>query len=227
LQIRPIVHNPCKFQPVSRLGSVTARHYLVVGVSQTAALNTGRHIYSTGRPSRWALSHILVPCGFFLILLSSFFLRHNLSGRRLHVYHTRCGPSANLGFRSETCCTRLDENTRRKNDAKIAIGAPSHNVVGLLSSQLRAKARMDNREKLVKQQYLPHHALTIWRTLAHLRMRSVGDTPTNFSGFRVLAALLHGTLVVGVSQTAALNRGRHLYRGIDTRYSDIFTGGKR
>jgi len=25
-----------------------------------------------------------------------------------------------------------------------------------------------------------------------------------------LAALLHGTLVVGVSQTAALNRGRHL-----------------
>ena len=27
--------------------------------------------------------------------------------------------------------------------------------------------------------------------------------PGNFNGFRVLAALLHGTLVVGVSQTAA------------------------
>jgi len=26
--------------------------------SQTAALNTGRHLYSTGRPSRWALAHI-------------------------------------------------------------------------------------------------------------------------------------------------------------------------
>jgi len=26
-------------------------------------------------------------------------------------------------------------------------------------------------------------------------------TPTNFNGFRVLPALLHGTLVVGVSQT--------------------------
>ena len=37
-------------------------------------------------------------------------------------------------------------------------------------------------------------------------------TPSNFNGFRVLAALLYGTLVVGVSQTAALNRGRHLYR---------------
>ena len=36
-------------------------------------------------------------------------------------------------------------------------------------------------------------------------------TPGNFNGFRVLAALLHATLVVGVSQTAALNRGRHLY----------------
>jgi len=29
----------------------------------------------------------------------------------------------------------------------------------------------------------------------------VWGTPANFNGFRVLAALLHGTLVVGVSQT--------------------------
>jgi len=39
----------------------------------------------------------------------------------------------------------------------------------------------------------------------------VWGTPANFNGFRVLAALLHGTLVVGVNQTAAFNRGRHLY----------------
>ena len=39
----------------------------------------------------------------------------------------------------------------------------------------------------------------------------VWGTPGTFNGFRVLAALLHGTLVVGVSQTAALTRGRHLY----------------
>ena len=39
----------------------------------------------------------------------------------------------------------------------------------------------------------------------------VWGTPANFNGFRVLAALLHGTLLVGVSQIAALNRGRHLY----------------
>jgi len=39
----------------------------------------------------------------------------------------------------------------------------------------------------------------------------VWGTPANFNGFRVLATLLHGTLVVGVSQTAAFNRGRRLY----------------
>jgi len=39
----------------------------------------------------------------------------------------------------------------------------------------------------------------------------VWGTPGDFNGFRVLAALLHGILVVGVSQTAMFNRGRHLY----------------
>ena len=41
----------------------------------------------------------------------------------------------------------------------------------------------------------------------------VWGTPANFNGFGVLAALLHGILVVGVSKSnfVALNRGRHLY----------------
>jgi len=39
----------------------------------------------------------------------------------------------------------------------------------------------------------------------------VWRTPVNFNGFCILAALLHSTLVVGVSETAALNRGHHLY----------------
>jgi len=38
----------------------------------------------------------------------------------------------------------------------------------------------------------------------------VWGIPSNFNGFRVLAALLHGTPVLGISQTAALNRGRYL-----------------
>ena len=51
-----------------------------VGVSQNAALNRGRHLYSAGRPSRWALAHI---SSFFF-----FFSLPNISGRRLDVCHT-------------------------------------------------------------------------------------------------------------------------------------------
>jgi len=34
----------------------------------------------------------------------------------------------------------------------------------------------------------------------------VWGTPANFNGFRVLAALLHGTLVVGVSETCGVEQ---------------------
>ena len=56
-----------------------------------------------------------------------------------------------------------------------------------------------------------HHNMVNFGPLAAEIISLVWGTPGNFNGFRVLAALLHGTLVVGVSQTAALNRGRHLY----------------
>ena len=39
----------------------------------------------------------------------------------------------------------------------------------------------------------------------------VWGTPANFNGFHILAALLHGTVVLGVRETAVLNRGHHLY----------------
>jgi len=55
-----------------------------------------------------------------------------------------------------------------------------------------------------------HNTVNFGVLAAEIRWR-VWGTPANFNGFRILAALLHGTLVVGVSQTAALNRGRHLY----------------
>ena len=50
--------HPCKFQRVSRLGSVTARHSNSGHQPNFAALNRGRHLYSAGRPSRSALAHI-------------------------------------------------------------------------------------------------------------------------------------------------------------------------
>ena len=65
---------------------------------------------------------------------------------------------------------------------------------------------MDNGKKLVKQQYLvymSHHMVNVGPLAAEIDLVVLG-TPANFNGFRVLAALLH-------SQTAAMNRRRHLY----------------
>ena len=54
----------CKFQRVSRLDRVTARHSSSERQPNFAALNRGRHLYSAGRPSRWVLAHILVETCF-------------------------------------------------------------------------------------------------------------------------------------------------------------------
>jgi len=63
--------HPCKFQLVSRLGSLTARHSRIGRQPNFVALNSGRHLYSAGRSSRWALAYILV-FSYSLYLFSSF-----------------------------------------------------------------------------------------------------------------------------------------------------------
>jgi len=73
--------HPCKFQWVSRLGSVTTRHSSSGHQPSFAALNRGCHLYLAGQPSRWALAHI---SSFFFF----FFSLPNLGHRRLDVYHT-------------------------------------------------------------------------------------------------------------------------------------------
>jgi len=52
--------HPYKLQRVLRLGSVTARHSSSERQPNFVALNRGRHLYSAGRPSGWALAQILV-----------------------------------------------------------------------------------------------------------------------------------------------------------------------
>ena len=62
--------HPCKFQRVSRLGSVTARYSSSGRQPNFAALNRGRNLYLAGRPSRWALTHIsssFFPCLFLAV----------------------------------------------------------------------------------------------------------------------------------------------------------------
>jgi len=59
-----VLGHPCKFQRVSRLGSVTARQSSSGRQPNFAVLNRGRHLYSAGRPSRWALPTFLVRSSF-------------------------------------------------------------------------------------------------------------------------------------------------------------------
>jgi len=75
------------------------------------------------------------------------------------------------------------------------------------------KARIDNRKKKLLSSNMSfecrHNMVNFGPLVAEIRWR-VWGTPAHFNGLRVLAALLHGIQVVSISQTAALNRGRHL-----------------
>jgi len=78
--------------------------------------------------------------------------------------------------------------------------APSHNFVGL---NLRNEGTYGQSEKHLKQQFsstCPHNMANFGPLTAEIAS-VVWGTPANFNGFRVLAALLHATLVVGVCQT--------------------------
>jgi len=89
---------------------------------------------------------------------------------------------------------------------KIAICAPSHNFVGL-GYIFATKGRTNNRKKNLLSSNIsltcPYNIVNFGPPAAEIVSLGWG-TPANFNGFCVLAALLH-------SQTAALNRGRHLY----------------
>ena len=86
----------------------------------------------------------------------------------------------------------------------------------ILSGNIFAtKAHIDNRKKLLNSNIssICFYNMVNFGLLTDEICWRVWGTPADFNGFRDLAALLHGTLVVGVSQTAALNRGRQLYSG--------------
>jgi len=99
------------------------------------------------------------------------------------------------------CCTGLAANTGRKKSSKNRHLGTIAQLCRAISSQLRHVSTIG--KKPVKQQYLLHMSLQYGEfrpTSGWDRSGSLG-TPTNFNGFRVLAALLHGTPVLGVSQT--------------------------
>jgi len=106
--------------------------------------------------------------------------------------------SVNLECRSEICCTRLAGNARPKKSSKYS---PAWHHCTTLSGYIFAtKARIDTRKNLLNSSVssiCPHNMVNFGSLAAEICWQ-VWGTPANFNGFHVLAALLHGTRVVGI-----------------------------
>jgi len=151
-------------------------------------------------------------CGYYIFVLwfhfflvsSSFFSSPNLSSRRLDVCHTFTHDVAlvqiwNAGLKCAAC------GSLEMQDSKIAKNSPSgHHRTTLSGSIFATKAHVDNRKKnFLNRNVSPicPYIMVNFGPLAAQIILLVWDTPANVNGFRVLAALLHGTLVADVSQT--------------------------
>jgi len=119
----------------------------------------------------------------------------------LPYFDTWCGLCVNLECRSEMYCTRLTENTGRKELPKIRHLGTIAQLCRAVSLQLRHVSTIG--KNLLNSSIscrCPYNMLNFSPLTAEITL-PVWGTPAHFNGFRVLAALLQGTLVVGVSQT--------------------------
>jgi len=176
----------CPLPTAHQVTSICAGHVAqATGKQKWQKYQTSKCINTShGRPI------IFLPCGFYLTFFLLFFPRLMLAVAEW------CGPSVNLECRSEMCCMRLAGNAGPKK-------SPSGHHRTTLSGYIFAtKACINNRKKNLLNSDIsptrPHNMVNSGPLMAEIRS-GVSGTPANFNGFRVLAALLHGTLVVGVS----------------------------
>jgi len=141
---------------------------------------------------------------FFFSSSSSFFLAESQPSQIgcLAYFHTWCSLSANIGCRSETCRTRLAENTGRKKVAKNRHLCTIAQLCRAISSQLRHVSTTIGKSLLSSNMSsrCPHNIVNFGPLAAEIGL-PVWCTPANFNGFRDFPALLHGSQVVSVSQT--------------------------
>ena len=133
----------------------------------------------------------------------SLFSSPNISRRRLEClpyFHTWCGLSPTLSCRSETCCTRLAAKTICK---KIVKNRHLGTIAQICRARKARTVRIDNRKNVLSTNISPTcpYNMVNFGLLAAEIDPVVWGIPANFNGFRVLAALLHSTRVLGVSQT--------------------------
>ena len=103
-----------------------------------------------------------------------------------------CSLSANLGCRSETCCTRLAGNAGPKKVAKNRHLGTIAQFCRTICSQLRHASTIGKNMLSSNMSSRRPHNMVNFGPLAAEIVSGVWGTPSNFNGFCVLAALLHG-----------------------------------
>jgi len=84
---------------------------------------------------------------------------------------------------------------------ELAIWAPSHNFVGLYLCNEDTYRQLEKYLSNSNISSTYHHNMVNFGPLSAETVSFVLGTLANFNGFDALAALLHGTPVLGVSQT--------------------------
>ena len=113
----------------------------------------------------------------------------NRADHYIFIIFSSCGLSANLECMYEMCSTRLAENTGRKNDAKNRHLGTIVQLYLAESSQLRYISTIG--KNLLSSNISPicPYNMVNFGPLAAEIVSLVWSTPTNFNGFRFLAAL--------------------------------------
>ena len=133
-----------------------------------------------------------VVCSLFFFLLFFLVLSQPPQIGCLPYFHTWCVLSANLRCRSETCCTRLAENTGRKKVAKNRHLGTIAQLCRAISSQLRHVSTIGkNLLSSNMSSTCPSNMVNFGLLVAEISWPVCG-TPANFNWFCILAALLHG-----------------------------------
>ena len=135
-----------------------------------------------------------------------FFSSRNFSRRRLDVYHTSTHGVAlmqiwDAGLKRAVCGWVKIEYRYAKKSPKIRHLRTVEQLRRAISSQLRYISTIEKNLLSSNISSTCPHNMVNFGPLAADIVSLVWGTPVNFNGFGVLAALLHGTLVVGVSQT--------------------------
>jgi len=154
--------------------------------------------------------YYVLPYGFYLS--SSFFLAYYLGRRRLDVYHTSTHDVA-LVWIYNACLKCAARGSLKIQDAKITPKSPSTRHRTTLSGSIFAtKARIANRKKIVKQQYLPHMSSQYGELRPTNGWDRFGSLGQPFQWVSRLDSVTPQQHSIGRQPNfAALNRGRHLH----------------